>query len=217
MIWSNGVFMVSSIVKHAAFILMLTLASSMLPAVAAIDMMRPATDNYNTALSLQQEAEDIEKKALVEQNEYAMIRMKKKAIRTYKSAIQQYKVALEKKSDFFQAYNGLGISLHRIGDHIASLEAFNRALEIKPNYPEALKNRGKTFLSLKYLKNAKATYTLLAKRYHPDYSAELMAAMKAWVNKTADHPTYSSNEKRIDFVNWMQTINNIPNQTISQL
>jgi tetratricopeptide (TPR) repeat protein len=198
-------------------VLTLILSLTTMTTMAAVDMMLPATENYNAARSFQLEAQELDEKASIQKNKFVLNSLKQKAKRNYESAIVQYKIALQKKSDFFQAYNGLGISLHGIGDYQASLAAFNQALEIKHDYPEALKNRGVTFLSLKYLNNAKATYILLEKRFHPDYAKELMMAMKVWVNKTEDHTSYSSNRKRLEFVNWLQALDNPPNQNFTQL
>ncbi|MBI1725495.1 MAG: tetratricopeptide repeat protein, partial [Candidatus Tectomicrobia bacterium] len=65
------------------------------------------------------------------------------------------------------AYNMLGYALRKTGDPKEALEAYNRALALKPDYAPALEYRGEAHLMLKDRKAAVEDYQALVKLGSP--------------------------------------------------
>ena len=86
-----------------------------------------------------------------------------------------------------QAYNGMGFSNRKLGDYAKALENYDRALQLAPNFPDAIEYRGEAYLALNRLDDAKQSYlTLFAMdRKQAD---SLMAAMKDYVAKKKADP-----------------------------
>jgi tetratricopeptide (TPR) repeat protein len=80
----------------------------------------------------------------------------------------------------YQAWDTLGFANLRLGKFEDSLSAYTKAVEIKPNYPEALAGRGEACLGLNMIDDAKAAYELLGDSHKQ--AEELMAAMHRWVD-----------------------------------
>ena len=53
-------------------------------------------------------------------------------------AINSFRKAIEKDNQDYKAYNMLGYSLRQSGDLLGAVSAYNRALNLKENYEEAL-------------------------------------------------------------------------------
>ncbi len=87
-----------------------------------------------------------------------------------------------------QAYNGMGFSYRKLGDYAKALDNYDRALQLAPNFPDAIEYRGEAYLALNRLDDAKQSYlTLFAMdRKQAD---SLMAAMKSYVEKKKADPT----------------------------
>ncbi|MCX7726367.1 MAG: tetratricopeptide repeat protein, partial [Chitinispirillaceae bacterium] len=56
----------------------------------------------------------------------------------FKEAVETYKSLCEKEPDVADNYYGLAISYYYLGEKDKALFFIEKALEIKPNYPEAL-------------------------------------------------------------------------------
>ena len=188
------------------FLLVFFLSQNLLAAnnQTAYDMMRPATENYNSALQHKKQAIEHEQRALREKSKFARSSLKNKAQKQYKLAIEQYKIAIVKKSDFYQAYNGLGQAYKGIGNYQESLTAFNKAISKRPNYPEAIEQRAEVYLQLQQFKRVKAAYNLLATKFHPDYAEQLLKTINTWAKEIDNQAEKLSGEKRLAFSNWIQ-------------
>ena len=77
----------------------------------------------------------------------------------------------------YQAYNGMGFCYRKTGDYVKALEMYDRALALKPGFPDAIEYRGEAYLGLNRVDDAKKAYLeiLAADRKQAD---TLMAAMQ---------------------------------------
>ena len=82
----------------------------------------------------------------------------------------------------YQAYNGMGFSYRKTGDYAKALEMYDRALALKPGFPDAIEYRGEAYLGLNRIEDAKNAYleVLAADRKQAD---TLMAAMQKWIEQ----------------------------------
>lgn len=81
----------------------------------------------------------------------------------YDDAIRQFRRAIQAKRDYAEAYNMLGYVLRKKASESLeeSGEAYATALELNPNFEEALEYQGELFLRLGQLKKAHANYLRL--------------------------------------------------------
>ena len=87
----------------------------------------------------------------------------------------------------YQAYNGMGFSYRKTGDYTKALEMYDRALQLKPGFPDAIEYRGEAYLGLNRIDDAKQAYLeiLAADRKQAD---TLMAAMQTWIEQKKAAP-----------------------------
>jgi len=110
-----------------------------------------------------------------------------KARKEYEKALKDFKSAASGSPQMYQAYNGMGFSYRKTGDYAKALEMYDRALTLKPGFPDAIEYRGEAYLGLNRVEDAKQAYLeiLAADRKQAD---TLMAAMQKWVEQKKASP-----------------------------
>ena len=84
-------------------------------------------------------------------------------------AIEKYQDALRIDPKYAQAYNNLGIALHKLNKTEDSIKVYNKAISIKKNFAEAFNNLGNAFRELKKTKES-INYFQKAIRIKPRYA-----------------------------------------------
>jgi hypothetical protein len=125
-----------------------------------------------------------------------------KAQESYARAIEQLRAAVELEPGFYQALGSLGYALLRTGQYEASLEAYDRALEIGPVYPEAIAERAEACLELDQIEEAKRAWTVLV-RVDRDLATGLVTAMKRWIDARRVTARGVSDKTIDDFATWI--------------
>jgi tetratricopeptide (TPR) repeat protein len=110
-----------------------------------------------------------------------------KAKKEYEKALKDFKSAASNSPQMYQAYNGMGFSYRKTGDYAKALEMYDRALTLKPGFPDAIEYRGEAYLGLNRVDDAKQAYLeiLAADRKQAD---TLMAAMQKWIEQKKASP-----------------------------
>jgi len=110
-----------------------------------------------------------------------------KAKKEYEKALKDFKSAASGSPQMYQAYNGMGFSYRKTGDYVKALEMYDRALALKPGFPDAIEYRGEAYLGLNRIEDAKNAYleVLAADRKQAD---TLMAAMQKWIEQRKASP-----------------------------
>lgn len=157
-------------------------------------------DKYQTAFT---EATDPDKKkhAQGEAQEY------------YQSARTKFQQATELNPQLAEGWNYVGYTNRHLGDYDAALAAYERALTLKPGYPDALEYRGEAYLGLSRVNDAQQAYLDLFAGDRA-LAGKLLTAMKSWVetqrtSSTADASKVSELDK------WIQERTTIAAQTAS--
>ena len=88
--------------------------------------------------------------------------------------------AVKNDPTLYQAYSELGFTLRKMGKFPESLAAYDKALEIQPDYTPALEYRAEAYLGLNRIDDARKTYTELFSVDRPRADA-LLIAMKSFV------------------------------------
>jgi tetratricopeptide (TPR) repeat protein len=104
------------------------------------------------------------------------------AKRAYTTARAKFEEATKEDPNLAQAWNGLGYSSRKLGDYKAALAAYDKAIELRPGYPEATEYRGEAYLALNRTEDAKQAYLDLFSA-NRTLAAKLLASMKSWADK----------------------------------
>lgn len=83
-----------------------------------------------------------------------------------------------------EGWNMLGYTSRRLGDYEESLSAYDAALKLQPDYPEAIEYRAELFLLTGRLDQAKQAYAALLKS-SPSYAGTLLQSMRGWAKTSA--------------------------------
>ena len=126
-----------------------------------------------------------------------------KAQKAYGKAIERYREAVELMPELHHAWSSLGYALRKTGDYQESLAAYDRALAIEPRYTEAIEYRGEAYLGLGRLEEAKGAYMQLF-QLDKERAAELMTAMKRWIEERRAAPGELSEEAVEEFATWVE-------------
>ena len=160
-----------------------------------------AEARYKSGLKARDEALEAEKKVAESEPGFWQNRAASSVKKNWAAAIEYYQEAIEKKPDFYQAHSDLGYAYRKTGDYEKSLAAYGRALDLNPEYPQALEYVGETYLNLKRLDDVKTTYMRLF-GVDREQAALLMGAMNAWLEKP---PTDGVTAEQVDaFRQWVQ-------------
>jgi tetratricopeptide (TPR) repeat protein len=97
-------------------------------------------------------------------------------------AARRFQIAVENNPALYQAHSDLGYSLRRLGRYDEALAAYDRALALNPNYPQALEYRGEAYLGLDRFAEARDAYARLM-AVSPEHAAKLLGAVASWLEQ----------------------------------
>jgi tetratricopeptide (TPR) repeat protein len=98
----------------------------------------------------------------------------------YRAALRKFERATVLAPRMHEAWNYVGFTRRKLGDHPGALAAYDRALALRPDYAEAIEYRGVACLGLGRLDDAKQAYLTLFAR-NRTLAAQLLAEMHRWV------------------------------------
>ncbi len=156
------------------------------------DSAMAARLNYNMGF------ERFEKTQALEANSPASPEIKK----GYAEARERFRAAAAADSNMKEAWNLVGYTSRRLGDLEASLKAYDAALKLQPDYPEAIEYRAELFLLTGRLDEARAAYAELTKS-SPSYAGTLLQSMRE-VLAPGRLPASVGAEQRAAFASWVK-------------
>ena len=158
--------------------------SSVPPPSDDVPQMSPeqkARAAYEAGLKYRDNAWEYEEEAAAESGDKAEKKLAK-ARKAFKKAAGQFRRAVDQVPNFHQGWSSLGYALRRLGDYEESLAAYDRALQLVPQYPEAIEYRGEAYLGLDRIEEAKGAYMQLF-QIDRNRADELMVAMRRWLER----------------------------------
>lgn len=185
------------------------------PIAAPPDPIQQANQHYNTGLRYRDRAWKLEIKAANSATpEEKRQKLQQKARKSYERAAGEFTAATNKNPGFYQAYSSLGYALRKLGGYRESLLAYDRALDLQPDYGEAIEYRAEAFLGLDQIEDAKEAYITLFGQDRK-LADELMQAMRRWVEDRRSESQGLDNEFIEEFARWVQEREEIAQQTAS--
>lgn len=173
-----------------------------------------AANAYNRGVKSRDKAWKLEEEAASSQDAATREKLLTKAQKEYTKAIRSFRSATEANPRMYQAFSSLGYALRKTGDYEQSLEAYEQALEIAPDYTEAIEYRAEAFLGLNRLKEAQEAYLYLF-RNDRQRADELLTAMQRWVaERSADREGLDAGVVE-EFASWVEERAEIAGHTAS--
>jgi len=137
-----------------------------------------------------------------------------KAQKAYRESLESFIDAVGADPKMYQAWNYLGFANRHLGNYGDALSAYAKALEINPNYPDAIEYRGEAYLGLNQIEGAKGAYMALFRDSRP-LADELMGAMRHWAEARRQDAQGLSPAEIEAFAKWMDERAGIAGQTAS--
>lgn len=173
-----------------------------------------ANNAYNTGVKYVEKGDDLLADAARQADERKKRKARAKAEQAYTEAIRRFERAVEYQSTMYAAWNYLGYAQRQLGHYEEALTAYDRALSLKPGYPEAIEYRGRAFLALDRLSEAKEAYLSLFAG-NRKLAASLLAAMQEWVGEHRAKPAGVDGVMLDSFASWVTERSAIAGKTVS--
>lgn len=172
------------------------------------DLARAA---FNGGVRSVERGDELSADAARQTDERKRTKARAKAEQAYQAAMKKFTRATELMPAAHEAWNYLGYSNRKLGNHDSALAAYDRALSLKPGYPEAIEYRGHAYLGLNRIDDAKQAYLNLFAS-NRQLAAKLLAAMQEWVG---EHRAAAGGDgATVDaFASWISERSSIAGQT----
>jgi tetratricopeptide (TPR) repeat protein len=141
-----------------------------------------AQSAYNSGVKLVEKGDTLSADAAHQADERKRKKASEKSQDAYRASVRKFAQALEYDSTLHPAWNYLGYAQRKVGNYSDALLAYDRALQLKPDYPEAIEYRGHAYLGLGRLGEAKEAYLTLFSG-NRKLAARLLDAMQSWVSE----------------------------------
>jgi len=171
-----------------------------------------AQSAYNTGVKLIEKGDAFTADAARQTDERKQAKVREKARQAYAGALRKFAQAIEYQSTMYSAWNYLGYAQRKLGNYKDALLAYDRAIQLKPGYPEAIEYRGHAYLGLDRLSEAKEAYLTLFSG-NRKLAASLLAAMQEWVGKHRGNAAGVDGAMLESFASWVTERSAIAGQT----
>jgi tetratricopeptide (TPR) repeat protein len=116
-------------------------------------------------------------------------------------AREKFRFAVAQDPNMKEGWNMLGYTSRKLGDYEESLMAYDKALTLAPDYPEAIEYRAELFLLTGRLGEVKEAYASLLKS-SPSYAGVLKTSAQDWLKSKKSAPGVSD-AQRAEFAAWV--------------
>jgi tetratricopeptide (TPR) repeat protein len=171
------------------------------PAAAAKTPEQEADALYTDGVSYREKADKLEKEAAAEPDAKKKAKLESKAADKHKDSIEKFQKATSKNPAHYSAWGSLGYAYRKTGNYPASLEAYQKALDLQPTYTPAIEYRAEAYLAMGRLDEVKSAYMSLFTTDRPRAN-ELAAAIDSWLEKKKADPSGVDPAKLEDFSQW---------------
>jgi tetratricopeptide (TPR) repeat protein len=167
---------------------------------------------YNYGVRAVEKADGIDADAARQKDPKKQAKLAAKAGAGYSAALQRFLKATEFNSSMPEAWNYAGYCSRKLGRFDDALLAYDRALSLKPGFPEAIEYRAHAYLALDRLSEAKEAYLTLYAG-NRKLAGKLLAAMQGWVRDHRANPAGVDRAMLDSFASWVNERGTIAGQT----
>jgi len=158
-----------------------------------------AEADYKKGLKHKEKAWKFEEKAANAKNERRATRDKKRAAQEYFKAQEKFAEVLRAFPEHYKAANELGYVLRKQGAYEQAIGSYNYALEIYPDFLQAVEYRAEAFVAVGFYDEAREAYMRLFKE-DAKLAEELMVSMQAWAAGQENPGARARN-----FIEWLES------------
>jgi tetratricopeptide (TPR) repeat protein len=133
-----------------------------------------------------------------------LMRTKEAVTAAFRKGRDMFRSAVASDPSMKEAWNMLGYTSRKLGDYEESLQAYDQALALAPDYPEAIEYRAELFLLTGRLGDVKEAYASLLKS-SPSYAGVLKTSMQDWLKAKKSAPGVSD-AQRAEFATWVSKL-----------
>jgi tetratricopeptide (TPR) repeat protein len=123
--------------------------------------------------------------------------------KSYEADVRSQRTAINDNPNMFQAHTEVGYALRKTGNYDDALKAYDKALELMPNYGEAIEYRAEAYLGLNRVDDAKNSYLTLYNGGAKELAKQLGDAMQKWVADRKSNPGSVAATSIDDFAKWI--------------
>ena len=186
------------------------------PSAPSMTPQERAAMKYNSGLKQQEKGDALSKEAESAPDAKKKEKAQTQARKAYGKARSEFEAAVKLDAGNYQAHGALGYVLRRLGEYDASLQAYERALQIKPGFTPAVEYRAEAFLGLNRIEDAKSAYMELFAADRPRANM-LAAAMQKWLDGRRAAPGPVDAATLDGFAKWLEQRKEIASQTSALL
>jgi tetratricopeptide (TPR) repeat protein len=188
-------------------------AMSMPPPMQHVDTpQQKARDAYNDGVHDVKKADKAQAAAAEATDAGKKDKATREAHDAYAAALAKFRQATDLDPTLYEAWNYLGYTSRKLGNYDDALPAYDKALSLKPGYPDALEYRGEAYLGLNRISDAQQAYLDLYAGNRA-LAGKLLAAMKSWVAAQRANPAANGASDLDQFDKWIQERTQIAGQT----
>jgi tetratricopeptide (TPR) repeat protein len=168
---------------------------------------------YNTGVRAIEKADRLSADAARQTDARKQQKAREKAQEAYNTALHKFIQVVERLPDMYEAWNYIGYSQRKLGHYQDALAAYDKTLSLKPGYAEAIEYRGRAYLGLDRLSEAKESYLALYAG-NRRLAASLLTAMQEWVGAHRSNPAGVDGAMLESFASWVNERSAIAGQTV---
>jgi tetratricopeptide (TPR) repeat protein len=173
-----------------------------------------AKSAYNAGVRSIKKAKDYESDAAKAATDEKRGKASEKSRKYYSEALEEFIDAVSQQPTMYQAWNYIGFANRHLGNYDAALQAYAKALELNPAYPDAVEYRAEAYLGLNKIAEAKEAYMTLF-RDARGLADQLMTAMRRWTDARRNDAQGLPAEDIEAFAKWLDERSGIAAQTAS--
>ena len=159
-----------------------------------------AIESYHQGIRLRDRAWSMVEDLRSASSDKARSRLERKITKQHKTSAIRFQRAISVVPNFPEAHAALGYAMRQMGNLEGSLAAYDEAIRLKPDYPEAIEYRAETYLAMGRVADMRFAYKRLLS-LDKTIAAKLMEAIQAFIDNPP--PDYSSDTLRI-LATWVE-------------
>ena len=185
------------------------------PSTPSMSPQNNAINSFNDGLKYRDRAWKAEKELATATDEKRIKTLNEIIRKSYDADIRSQRAAIENNPNMYQAHTELAYALRKTGNYDESLKSYDKALQLMPNYGEAIEYRAEAYLGLNRVNDAKDSYLMLYNGGAKDLAKELADAMQKWVKDRKATPGDVSPASIDEFSKWISQRTEIAGTTVS--
>jgi tetratricopeptide (TPR) repeat protein len=162
-----------------------------------------AIRSFNDGVRYRDRAWKAEKELATTQDDGKRQKLMEAVRKSYEADIRSQRAAINDNPKMFQAHTELGYALRKTGHYDEALQSYDKALELMPNYGEAIEYRAEAYLGLNRVNDAKDSYLMLYNGGAKELAKQLGDAMQKWVADRKAAPGDVAGTSIDEFAKWI--------------